>query len=85
MLFPVSHIFHVVFSIIYSIVFFNIFNNVGFTDILLFIFGVIISLFGVFVKTIHHLSLENIRRVDSTSEFSIDPEDENYENISEIV
>jgi hypothetical protein len=85
LLFPVSHIFHVVFSIIYSIVFFNIFNNVGFTDILLFIFGVIISLFGVFVKTIHHLSLENIRRVDSTSEFSIDPEDENYENISEIV
>ena len=83
LLFPVSHIFHVIFSIIYSIVFFGIFNHVIFTDILLFVSGVIISLFGTFVKTIHHLSIENIRRVDSTSDLSENIE-ENYENIDEM-
>lgn len=82
LLFPVSHIFHVVFSIIYSIVFFKIFNNVVFTDIILFVLGVLISLFGVFIKTIHHLSLENIRRVDSSSDFSLEIDDSNYENMS---
>ena len=70
LLFPVTHILHVVLSIIYSIIFFKILRDIDSREIGIFVLGVIISLVGVFIKTIHHLNIDNMRRIDSAPEIS---------------